>query len=95
MIPLLVLSFALLFPIEAKSQPSGGGVTTMAQEENSVLDAKVAEAVGGLKELGIVTDPEYWLEKNAGGFWQNKAVEGKYCNGRFVGIILVQIAKIL
>lgn len=33
MVPLLVLSLALLFPIEATSQPSDGGGTTMAEAE--------------------------------------------------------------
>ena len=140
MTALIFLSLALVWPLEAKSHSLGDHVTTMAEEESAPDDGKLADAVSELKDLGIVTDPDYWLEnarkgrtcdggmvaellinaagkfqptdnleaavkvlqenkilenKEAGDFWEKKAVQGTKCNGRFVGLILVQIAKVL
>lgn len=139
---LCALSLSLATPLWAKWQPRGDDISMLADEGAAAVEAdgKLVDSVAKLKELGIISDSEYWLQNAVKGkscdggmvadliinaakkfgtadnlqdavkilvdnkilqdkdtveYWQTKAVAGKKCPGRFVGIIINQIASTL
>lgn len=138
---LCTFSLSLATPLWAAWQENHSDIPVLADEGVAVeADGKLVDSVAKLKELGIISDPEYWLQNAVKGkscdggmvadliinaakkfgtadnlqdavkilvdnkilqdkdtveYWQTKAVAGKKCPGRFVGIIINQIASTL
>jgi hypothetical protein len=83
MIPLILLALATVWPFEANSHPTGEHVTTLAETESAPDDSRLVAAVSRLKELGIVTDSEYW---------ETNARKGHTCEGGMVAELLIATA---
>ena len=78
MLPLFILALALVSPL-APPPASSDRPTVLANEIPS--DGRLADAVAKLKELGVVTDSEYWLAN---------ARQGKTCDGGMVADLIVE-----
>lgn len=83
MLPLLFLSLVQVWPIDAPTQPPGSRATAMAEAEDTPADSKLLAAVSRLKELGVVSDPDYW---------EANARKGRTCDGGMVAELLINTA---
>lgn len=81
----VILSLGLAAPLWAKWQGQTAEVPELADEGVPVeADGKLVASVAKLKELGVVSDPDYWLQN---------AVKGKSCDGAMVADLLLTAAK--
>jgi hypothetical protein len=77
---LLVLSLILVSPLASPPVPSDRPILLV---DEAPSDGRLADAVAKLQELGVVTDPEYWL---------TNARKGKTCDGGIVADLMIRAA---
>ena len=88
LLPLALLIFASF--AEAKWQDPSSGPVLLADGEEPVAGTghevapKLPDALNRLKEMGIITDTEYWLAN---------ARRGKTCDGGMVAEVMITAAK--
>lgn len=80
MLPLVFLALATVLPVD--SRPSHR--PAVVAEADEATDGKLAASVTRLKDLGLISDPDYWIEN---------ARKGKTCDGGMVAELLIATAK--
>ncbi len=84
---LVVMSLGAVAPLWASfhGKATRSPVPTLdAEAVSAEADGKLAASVAKLKELGVIGDPDYWLQN---------AVRGKSCDGAMVGDLIISAAK--
>ncbi len=84
MIPLrvlvLVLGFSAVVPLAPARPLDPAAVVAKKESESGEPSPELVEAAKKLKEVGVMKDPDYWLEH---------ARKGRYCDGGEVADLMV------
>lgn len=82
MLPLVLLALVTILPVG--SSAARHPIVFAEGEVAPVDEGKLPDAVNKLKELGIVSDPQYWLLN---------ARKGKNCEGGMVAEVIINAGK--